>query len=153
MNRQKVVRNFSPVTKEKAKALVAAGLHRAVVRHGLETVAQQAGCSPRCLQKALSHETLPEMHTAANVLLLDRTVLCEFMAALGCQVIPSEGAMSPDMQTIARLSEALACYINALQDGRRDHRETLQIADHLRPLVAELTAIIREADGLRSVAA
>jgi DNA-binding phage protein len=147
-----VVRDFNPVTKEKAKALVAAGLHRAVVSHGLEVVAQKAGCSPRCLQKALSHETLPEMHTAANVLLLDMTALCEFFAALGFQITPSTAAMSPDMMTVKRLSETLSCYLNALQDGRRDHRETLQLAEHLRPLIAELTALVREADGLRSVA-
>lgn len=152
MRSERSFENFEPVTKEKAKALVAAGLHRAVVNFGLEKVAQKAGCSPRCLQKALSHETLPEMHTAANVLLLDKTALCEFFAALGIQLVPLDAAMSPDMQTIARLSETLSVYINALQDGRRDHRETLEIAEHLRPLVAELTGIIREADGLRAVA-
>jgi hypothetical protein len=137
---------------QRAKELVASGLQRAVMNYSLDEVASAAVCSPRCIQKALSHETLPEAHTLVNLLRLDSTALCEFFGALGFKVVPAEASMSPDMLTVKRMSDTLSCYLTALQDGRRDHRETLELANHLRPLVQELTAIIHEADGLRRVA-
>lgn len=148
----KVVRKTGPVTKDKAKALIASGLQRAVMNHGLEDVAAAATCSPRCLQKALSHETLPEAHTLANILLLEPTVLSEFYSHLGFKIVPTHAAADQDMQTVAEMSRAVTVFLQALEDGRRCHRETLEIASLLRPLVQKLTAIVHEADGLRSVA-
>jgi DNA-binding phage protein len=152
VNSKHVVRKTQRLTKDEAKALIATGLQRVASEHGLDKVALEAGCSRRCIEKALAHDTLPEAHTLLNALTLDPTVLHEALLKLGLQVVPLDWAASPDMQTIAKMSETLSLYINALQDGKRDHRETCQIAEHLRPLIAELTAIVREADGLRVAA-
>jgi hypothetical protein len=147
-----VVRNPKPLSKDRVKALVASGLQRAAKDHGIDEVAVKAGCSRRCIEKALSHETLPEAHLLGNLLLLDPTVLCEWLGQLGLQIVPRDTAMSPDMVTLSHMSKAMAEFIDALRDGKRTHRETLELADELRPLIPRLTQIIHEAEGLRCAA-
>lgn len=147
-----VVRNPKPLTKDRTKALIASGLQRAARDHGIEEVAIKAGCTRRCIEKALSHETLPEAHLLGNILLLDPTALTEWLGALGFIVVPRDAELSPDMVTLHRMSTAMSEFIDALKDGKRTHQETLELAEELRPLVPRLTAIIREAEGLKAVA-
>ena len=150
--RNHVVRNPKPLTKDKAKALIAAGINRAVIQHGMETVADAAQCSVRCLQKALSHETLPEADKLGNMLLLEPTILAEWLNRLGYQVIATNMEITPDMVTASQMSRAVAAFLEILEDGKRNHQETLALADVLRPLVPRLTAIVHEADGLKVAA-
>jgi DNA-binding phage protein len=147
-----VVRDIRPLTKDRVKALVASGIQREARDHGIEEVAIKAGCSRRCIEKALSHETLPEAHLLGNILLLDDTALHEWFDALGFIAIKRDAAMSPDMVTLSHMGRAMAEFIEALSDGKRTHTETLELADVLRPLVPRLTQIVHEADGLRNVA-
>lgn len=147
-----VVRNPKPLTKDRVKALVASGLQRAARDYGIEEVAIKAGCSRRCIEKALSHETLPEAHLLGNLLLLDPTTLCEWLGALGFQLVPRDVEASPDMVTLHQMSKAMAEFIDALRDGKRTHRETLELAEELRPLIPRLTQIVHEAEGLKSAA-
>lgn len=58
--------------------------------------------------------------------------------------------MTPDMQALHHMSKALAEFIDALRDGKRTHQETLALAEQFRPVVAALTAIIHEAEGLKA---
>jgi hypothetical protein len=145
-----VVREPKPLTKDRVKALIASGLQRAARDHGIEEVAMKAGCSRRCIEKALSHESLPEAHLLGNILLLDPTALCEWLGQLGFQVVPRETALSPDMVTLAQMSKAMAEFIDALRDGKRTHRETMELAEELRPLIPRLTQIVHEAEGLKA---
>jgi DNA-binding phage protein len=112
-----VVRDIRPLTKDRVKALVASGIQRAARDHGIEEVAIKAGCSRRCIEKALSHETLPEAHLLGNILLLDDTALHEWFDALGFIAIKRDAAMSPDMVTLSHMGRAMAEFIEALSDG------------------------------------
>jgi hypothetical protein len=147
-----VVRNAKPLAKDKAKALIAAGINRAVIMHGIEAVADAAQCSIRCLQKALSHETLPEADKLGNILLLEPTVLAEWLGKLGYQAIPTNAQVTPDMVTASQMSRAVAAFLEILEDGKRSPSETCSLADVLRPLIPRLTAIVHEADGLKVAA-
>lgn len=148
-----VVRNREPVTKTRSKALIASGLNRAVLTHGIEAVALAAGeCTPRCIQKALAHENLLGVDKLINLLLLDPTSLSELLGAVGMKIVPNEIAISTDMVTVSEMSGAVATFCQALEDGRRNHRETLQLANLLRPLMPKLASIVHEADGLKAVA-
>jgi hypothetical protein len=69
---------------------------------------------------------------------------------LGFQIVPRDLELSPDMQTLHQMSKAMAEFIDALKDGKRNHRETLELADELRPLIPRLTAIVHEAEGLKA---
>ena len=140
------------MAKDKAKALIAAGINRAVITHGMEAVADAAQCSIRCLQKALSHETMPEADKLGNILLLEPTVLAEWLNRLGYQVIATNMEVTPDMVTASQMSRAVAAFLEILEDGKRNHQETLALAEVLRPLVPRLTAIVHEADGLKVAA-
>lgn len=152
MSSNHVVRNPKPLTKDRAKALIASGLQRAARDHGLDEVAIRAGCSRRCVEKALAHETLPEAHLLGNLLLLDPTALTEWLGALGFVIVPRDAEASPDMVTLHHMGRAMSEFIDALRDGKRTHTETLELADELRPLIPRLTQIVREAEGLKVAA-
>ena len=137
------------LTKDRAKELISAGIHRAVLNHGIEAVAGAAECSRRTIENALSMNTVPEAHTLGNILRLEPTALWEWLAELGFKAVPLDFQMSPDMRTAAEMSDALTLLIRALEDGTRDHSETLALAKKLRPLVPKLAALVAEADKYR----
>lgn len=149
-----VVRNAQRLTKDRAKTLIAAGLHRAVVKatDGIEEVAIGAGCSRRCLEKALAHESLPEAHTILNSLIGDATVLDEALAHVGFCLVPLEMDFNGDMAVITELSALLTEWLAAMADGKRDHVETQRIAARIRHLLPTLRGVVGEADRLRMVA-
>jgi DNA-binding phage protein len=136
----------SGVSKDRTKELISAGLHRAVMNHGMDTVASAAECNRRTIENALSMNTLPEAHTLGNILRLEPTVLWEWLSELGFKVVPKDLSMSPDMKTATEMSDALTLFIRALEDGARDHTETVQLARKLRPLIPKLSALVAEAD-------
>jgi hypothetical protein len=144
-----VVREPKPLTKDRVKALVASGLQRAARDHGIDEVAMKAGCSRRCIEKALCHETLPEAHLLGNLLLLDDTALAEWLGALGFIAIRKECVNSPDMVTLGQMGHAITQFIEVLADGKRTPKETCDLAEVLRPLVPRLTQIVHEADDIK----
>lgn len=148
------VRKNGPLTKQRAKELVASGLQRAIgsSRDGKAEVALAAGCTSRCIEKALSHDTLPSIETLFNALAADETILNEFLSHYGYRLTSITADPAHDLHTAAGLSHAAGSLIDAHADGNRCHRETLEVADKLRPLLPQITAIIHEADSLRGVA-
>ena len=112
--------------------------------------AARVGCCSTTIENALSGKTVPEFHTALNSLLACPNALDEVAALFGLQLVPREVEMTPDMVTLSHMSKAMAEFIDALSDGKRTHRETLELAEELRPLVPRLTAIIHEAEGLKA---
>ena len=147
-----VVRESLRLTKDRAKALLASGLQRSVVKHGADEVALAAGCTKRCIEKALAHETLPSMETALNALTIEPTVLDELLAAYGLRLCPLHADAANDLTTAAGLSGAVSKLVEACADGVRDHNETLAVAALLRPHLPAIQAIVREADQLRGAA-
>jgi DNA-binding phage protein len=147
-----VVHKKRKLTKDRAKALVASGLQRAVASNGIDQVSMEACVTPRCIQSALSHDTLPEYHTLLNALDADPTTLDESLAEKGFCLVPLEMDFNADMEVIAELSGLLTEWLGAMKDGNRDHIETQQIAARIRYLLPKLRGVVGEADRLRSVA-
>ena len=140
------------LTKDRSKALVASGLHRAVSVHGLDELALAAGCCERTVQAALALESLPSLDFLFNALDLEPTILDELAAAKGFRLAPLRSDAANDLHTAAGAGEIATAICRALADGVRDHKETLSIAELIRPHMPALTAIVREADELRGAA-
>jgi lambda repressor-like predicted transcriptional regulator len=139
-----------PVSKDRTKELVSAGLHRAVLNHGMETVAKAAECHRRTIENALSMTTLPELHTLGNILSLEPTVLWEYLSELGFKIVPKEMALSSDMRLASDMSGALTTFIRLIEDGIRDHNDTLKAGEAFRKLIPKMAAIVQEADRIRT---
>ena len=133
-------------------ARLVAGWARVIARIGKGSFADKIGVDVKTVSRAMSGETLPELHTAVNSLAADPTALNEVFAAAGFELRPVNRNAANDMATIGDLSRLTAQWVDALEDGVRDHRETLALADSIRPLVQTLNAIVGEADRVRGVA-
>ena len=144
--------NFVPLPKHRVKALVAAGWARVIAGlgdGGKQRFADGIDTSSRTVEYALAGNTLPEAHTLLNSLLVDPTALSEVLAALGFQLVPSNARASDDLSLASGLTEVTGDLIR--NRGRRSPRDTLILADKLRPIIAEEEAIVREADTLRGL--
>ncbi|TCM21506.1 hypothetical protein EDF56_101170 [Novosphingobium sp. PhB165] len=104
------------------------------------------------VNRALTGDSLPELHTALNSLAFDPTALDEVLALYGVALKPLTSEPANDLATISRLSNLAGQFAEALSDGHRDHRETCQLADTIRPIMAALTAICLEADQIKGAA-
>lgn len=138
-----------PLSEQRTKELIAAGIQRAVFNHTKAAVAKAAGCNTRTIDNYVAMNTLPDIHTAGNILALEPTALWEYLAEIGFKVVPLEMMMSPDMRTATEMSDCLTTLIRALEDGSRDHIETQALAKKLRPLIPKLAALVDEADSHR----
>jgi DNA-binding phage protein len=147
-----VVRKSGRLTKDRAKSLVAAGLQRAVAKLGKDEVALAAGCSSRCIEKALGHDTLPSIETLFNALGADATIADELLAAYGFRLVPLQCQAANDLATAAGLGHAGAELAAAWADGKRDHPELFRFVDLIRPHLPAINALIQEADQIRGAA-
>ena len=145
-----------PLHKDEVQSRLAAAWARTIAQSGgkKNTFADAIGCHPDTVSNALAGNTVPELHTVLNSLLACPNALDEVLGLYGFHLVPDDAAMSPDMQTLVEMSQAMTRFVEAMEDGRRDHRETIELATKLRPLVPKLCAIIEEADAtkLRRVA-
>jgi hypothetical protein len=160
MNSDTIVHKPKPLGNGEAKAKLASGLLRAVTKRGkrgVDVIAIEADCSGRTIAKALAMETLPAGETLFNLLLADSHVLDELLARVGYCAVPLQAAEAQDLD----LCELLGAVMGALAKSRspnspggsnRVHSETLVVADLARAVLPMLTAIVREADGIRGVA-
>lgn len=120
--------------------------------NGLSEVALAAGCCERSIQNALSLDTLPSLDAILNAMDLEPTILDELLAAKGLRIAPLHLDAANDLNVAAGVSNIAASICAALSDGKRDHRETLELAKIIRPLLPALSGIVREADELRGAA-
>lgn len=140
-------------SKMDVSARLVAGWARVIAKIGKGSFADAIGVDVKTVSRAMSGESTPELHTAINSLCADPTALAEVFAAAGFELRPVGRNAANDMATIGDLSRLTAQWADALADGVRDHRETLALADKIRPLVQALNAIVGEADRVRGVAA
>lgn len=106
--------------------------------------------SPATVNRALTGDSVPELHTALNSLAFDATALDEVLALYGVKIAPLQVEAANDLATISSLSNLAGQFAKALEDGHRDHRETCQLADAIRQLMKALSAICVEADTVRA---
>lgn len=142
--------------KDEVQSHLVAAWSRTIAQSGgrKATFAEAIGVHPDTVSNALSGATVPELHTVLNSLIACPNALDEVMRLYGFILVPEDAALSPDMLTLVEMSQALTRFCEAMEDGRRDHRETIELANKLRPLLPKLHAIVDEADTskLRSVA-
>jgi hypothetical protein len=142
----------APLTKQHVSRAIAAAWSRITVTPGRGQFADHLEISTGTVDNAMTGKTVPELHTALNSLLFDPTALDEVLALYGFRLAPSTAEAANDMALAAGVTIAMGQLVAALSDGRRDHTETLTIADLLRPHLPAITAIVREADQLRGAA-
>lgn len=147
----KHVRPKVTISKARASAALAAGWAR-VMGTSKGAMADAMEVSTKTIDRALTHETTPELHTAFNSLAFDSSALDELFALFGIRAVPLHCEAANDMVTLADLSGLVSKFASALADGRREPRETCQLADAIRPVIRELSAIVAEADKLKGAA-
>jgi hypothetical protein len=146
------VRPKGALSKAKVSAALAAGWSRVVgTRKG--AMADVMEVDTKTINRALTHENTPELHTALNSLVFDASALDEVMALYGLRVAPMHCAAANDLVTLADVTGLASALARALGDGKRTHQETLQLANLIRPVICELSAIVAEADQIKGVAA
>ncbi|WP_288803891.1 hypothetical protein [uncultured Novosphingobium sp.] len=151
-HRSNHVRPLRTSDKSDVSKAISAGWARVLRSVGKGTFADSIDIGTKTIDRALTGESVPELHTALNSLSVDITALDEVFALYGLRVKPMRSEPANDIATISRLSNLAGQFAEALADGHRDHRETCQLADTIRPLMAALTAICLEADLIKGAA-
>lgn len=129
-------------------AALVAGWARVINRIGRGRFIDELGATDRNATRWLGEGTLPELHTVLNSLTIDATALDELAALYGMEIRPREAALGNDMAMIACVARLAAQWADVMADGVRDHRETLDLARALRPLMPQFNAILAEAERL-----
>lgn len=138
-----------PLTEEEVRAKLASGLLRLTTAHGPQKVGLKIGCHEKTVRAARDQSSTLRIDLALNLLALDPTALDEVLAGYGMRLVPLQPDALGDLHTAAGLIEGAGELVRANADGRRDHRETMAIADKLRPYLPALIAIVDQADALR----
>jgi hypothetical protein len=113
--------------------------------------------SHKVVSRAISGEGVPELHNVLNSLVVDPSALLNTLLLWGVVAVPVETQPVDDMAVVCNMFKAATEYLERMQDGTRDHRDTAALAKLFRPLVPQMLALIREANGgdraeLRAVA-
>lgn len=151
MNRTKVLRDNCP-SKESVRDALAADWTRAFPPSLRGTAAEAINCNRSTLDNGASGKHLPELHTALATLLLDPTALQTVFRLYGVKIVPLTTEAANDLATVSNISHLAGQWTEALADGRRDHRETCELAQAIRPILPALSAIVAEADRVKGVA-
>lgn len=145
-----VVPNSRPVSEQQYRGMLIAGLARVSAIHGRGTLADKSNRSTRALDKLFSGASGDTTGKGLlDFLKADPTALDEVLALYGFQLAPLGFDAVQDFAIIADTAALTAEHTEAMRDGRRDHRETIRIADKARPVIARYAGIIAEADKLR----
>lgn len=136
-------------TKARVSASIAAAWAR-VAAGQKGAFADAIEINTKTVDRAMTGETLPELHTAFNALTFDPTALDEVAALYGVKIVPLYQQAANDLETAAGVLDAMGELVSSHADGRRDHNETLTVARKLRPHLPALTNIILEADELKA---
>lgn len=127
---------------------------RAARKVGKGRFADTMECDPKTVNRALTGETVPELHTALASLLADPCALDEVFALYGFDSPRKRHCQAAnDMATVSGLSSVVTAFCEALKDGHRNHKETLELADLVRTVMPSLVALMEDASRIRGVAA
>ncbi len=144
---------FCPA-KSDVSAALAVGWARAARNVGKGSLADTIKSCAKTIDRALTSETLPELHTALASLLADDAALDEVFALYGFDRPRRKRSQAAnDMATVTGLSSVVTAFCEALADGSRNHQETLELADMIRAVMPSLTALLDDANRIRGVAA
>jgi len=141
-----------PLTETRFCELLTAAWGRVRAKHSGAAFAEALGVTPETVGNAMSGRNTPKPHTVWNSLRADPTALDEIAAHYGFKLVPMAAEAANDLATAAGTIDAMAALIRSQDDQHRDHNETLAIATLLRPHLAALNGIVRQADELRGAA-
>lgn len=143
------VRPIRTRSKADVSGAVAAGWARASAgRKG--AFADNLEIDAKTVNRALTGETVPELHTTLNSLADDPTALDELFALYGGRFVPARSAAASDMALAAGLGRGLSELIERLRDGILDHQDTLALAALFRPLIPQMHAIVEQAERIKA---
>lgn len=143
----------SPPSETKVSNAVASGLLRASQTCGGKgTLADKMEVHTKTVERAMVGDTVPNVRNLFNSLLADPTSLDELADLYGVVIRPKSSQAANDLHTAACMATAAGSFMEALSDGRRDHNETIALADLFRPLLKMLGAVVEEADTIRGAA-
>lgn len=148
MPRPKVFQK-KPLDKKEVSDALGADWHRASREIGKGTFADGigVGCT-ETVNNAITGRTVPELHTALNSLLTCHTALFKTFQLYGGVFVPTEPGDCDDNATISQMLRAATEHFDRMKDGRRDHNDTLALAELFMPLVPAMLCVIREAGEL-----
>lgn len=145
-----VVPNNASVGELQYHQALVAGLARVAGHLGRGNLADKSNRTTRALDKLFSGAVSDTSGKGLlDFLKADPSALDEVLALYGFQLAPIGRDSVLDFEIIADTAALAAEHTEAMRDGRRDHRETIAIADKARPVVARYQGIIAEADALR----
>lgn len=139
------------ISKADTSAALSAAWARVCMKLGKGRFADLVGVDIKTISRALAGETLPELHAALSSLRAHPTALDEVAALFGVEIRPRRSQGDNDFAIIADLSHLVGEWVKVMADGRRDHHETLELADIIRPLLPSLNAIVAEADRIKGI--
>lgn len=140
---------IAPVSKTRLSEALGAAWGRVSNQLGRGVFAQRMQVDAKTIARGIAGPSLPDAENLLNSLAADPNALAEVFALYGLQVVPIGFDAALDFEIIADTSGLLAEHTEAMRDGRRDHRETISIANRARPVIQKLSAIVSEADRLR----
>jgi hypothetical protein len=144
------VRPIRKRTKAEVSGALAAGWARVSAgRKG--AFADNVDIDPKTVNRTLTGETVPELHTAFNSLADDPTALDEVCALYGRRLVPDALQPGSDMELASGLGRSLSELIERIRDGHRCHLDTLALAELFRSLIPQMSAVVAEADAYRGV--
>jgi hypothetical protein len=143
-----VVPKPTALTEAAFHSALCAGLARVAANVGRGNLADKSGRTTRALDKVFAG-SIPNGKGLLDFLLADPTALDELLARYGFQLAPLGREAVLDFEIIADAAALTAEHTEALRDGRRDHRETIRIADKARAVVSKYQGIIAEADRIK----
>lgn len=139
-------------TKAEVSGALAAGWAR-VTSGRKGSFADKLEIDTKTVNRALTGETVPELHTAWNSLADDPTALDELASLYGVCITPRTTKGGATMELAAGLGRGLSELIERLADGECCHIDKLALSELFRPLIPQMQAVVDEADKIRGVTA
>jgi hypothetical protein len=144
----KVFPNSEPFTEDGFKSSFAPGIAISVANFGLARLAKRIGATTKTITNAIGCKGVIRADLASNLIQADPGAFTEWFARMGFEPCSNDTHEAPDAVALSALATLMAAYARAMEDGRRDHRETRQLATLIRPMLPWLRAIVRQGDGV-----
>ena len=138
------------ISEEDYHDALVAGLARVANQIGRGNLADKSCRTPRALANLFTEGKDTSGKGLIDFLIADASALDEVLGlyGYGLHKLPT-GEAGDDHALIADTAKLASVHSEAMRDGRRDHHDTLRIAEAARPVVAACCGIIAEADRFR----
>lgn len=143
----------TPPTRAQVQDALAEDWFNVSNRVGKGVMADKMGVDSDTINRAITKANLPRADNLIASLLACPAALQSTLALVGMKAVPESQEAANDLHTVGELTGLATVFLRVLEDGRRDHGETLELAKLIGPLVAKLSALLEEARHIQGVAA